>query len=100
MLLSLPEPSAEEHKGEKYIPQQMTPDRELPATSPPRFQIKPVSLLECLACFIWFHSRGNAASQLKLLEFHMWNQGMETPGARVEDWGKRFEFNFCPCYKE
>lgn len=37
MSLNLPEPSPEEHKGEKYIPQQMTPDRELPATSPPRF---------------------------------------------------------------
>lgn len=37
MSLSLPEPSTEEHKGEKYIPQQMTPDWELPATSPPCF---------------------------------------------------------------
>lgn len=37
MSLSLPELSLEEHKGEKYIPHQMTPDRELPATSPPRF---------------------------------------------------------------
>jgi len=27
MSLSLPEPSPEEHKGEKYVPQQMTPDR-------------------------------------------------------------------------
>lgn len=34
MSLSLQEPSSEKHKGEKYIPQQTTPDQELPATSP------------------------------------------------------------------
>lgn len=39
MPFSLPEPSPEEHKGEKYIPQQMTPDRELTATVPLAFKL-------------------------------------------------------------